>query len=681
MKRARTAFFVIFWIFLAHQQTTGSQTLHATFMQFAQQAQEFAQREQFEERRRHFTSGRQLLLDKGVPFEPDELLKDEWSTRLKSTLDSMPEMHQARRETALNGVVMAETLYLPETVQLSGDTVVVTKYLVFEGKNPVIRGAHNLYIFPSQPITVLGTSLAEVLRNQPRLNVKFSSLPVLPSFALVQGVSRRWRNITFDTSGPEPKTVKRPVARQRAVLRGASLPLQFPLLVQDRDTSGSTGQTGTSGTTPPQAANGNSPLKAANGSCAGSLNGSGGFPGGDGVPGQDGSTGGPGGPGSDASDIVVTVADGDLNTYSFIANGGAGGLGGEAGAGGMGGNGGRGGDGGDGVACSCQVGEGGEAGHGGTGGIGGNAGNGGVGGTGGTGGSITVSLPADSPGATSSNSGGLGGRGGDPALGGVGGSTGSAGQPGAGAAACGNTGANGGENFSGNPGNPGKPGTPGAFGSSGAHGPTASITFRQASPPPPHHPCLVDGNGCPCDPVCTPIIIDTENEGFNLTASSAGVIFDISGTGHPIQIAWTSRGSHNAFLALPGSDGLVHNGKELFGNFTPQPPAETPNGFAALALYDQTDHGGNGDGVIDEKDQIFSSLRLWIDENHDGICQTNELHSLADLGVFSINLNYSLSRRTDQFGNVFRYRAKVNSGTRGGSIVDRTAYDVLLTVQ
>ncbi len=168
-------------------------------------------------------------------------------------------------------------------------------------------------------------------------------------------------------------------------------------------------------------------------------------------------------------------------------------------------------------------------------------------------------------------------------------------------------------------------------------------------------------------PTCcttSPILIDTEGEGFHLTSAVTGVSFDISGTGQPVQMAWTNAGFHNAFLALPGQDGLVHNGKELFGNFTPQPPSPHPNGFLALAQFDKPENGGNGDGMIDEKDAVFSQLRLWIDENHDGICQPNELHRLPELGIYSLALNYVESRRRDGFGNQFRYKAQVNPGAR-----------------
>jgi hypothetical protein len=200
-------------------------------------------------------------------------------------------------------------------------------------------------------------------------------------------------------------------------------------------------------------------------------------------------------------------------------------------------------------------------------------------------------------------------------------------------------------------------------------------------------PCLNGATASPSGnftvPVCSPIIVDTEGEGFHLTSAAGGVMFDIAGNGHPVQIAWAATGFHNAFLALPGVDGFVHNGEELFGNFTPQPISSNPNGFLALAEFDKPENGGNGDGIIDEHDAIYSRLRLWIDENHDGISQPEELHTLAELGVYTLSLGYQQSQRTDQFGNQFRFKAQVNAGIRRdrrdeASEVGRWMYDVFL---
>lgn len=173
--------------------------------------------------------------------------------------------------------------------------------------------------------------------------------------------------------------------------------------------------------------------------------------------------------------------------------------------------------------------------------------------------------------------------------------------------------------------------------------------------------------------ICTdsPIVIDLSGKGFQLTDAKNGVSFDISGTGSPVQMGWTQAGVQNAFLALPGPDGLVHSGKELFGNYTPQPPSDDPNGFRALAVYDT-----NPDGVIDNKDAVFGSLRLWVDVNHDGISQPEELHTLTEMGVTAISLKYHEDRWHDQYGNQFRYRGKVWDGT-----TDKWTFDVFFVTE
>ena len=113
---------------------------------------------------------------------------------------------------------------------------------------------------------------------------------------------------------------------------------------------------------------------------------------------------------------------------------------------------------------------------------------------------------------------------------------------------------------------------------------------------------------------------------INLDAPAADVqdqkfFFDLDADGHEEAISRLGAGS--GFLALDkNGDGQINDGCELFGAFS-------GNGFADLAKYDN-----DGNGWIDEADEIFDKLLIWSKDANGN----DQLVGLGKAGVGAIYL-------------------------------------------
>jgi hypothetical protein len=168
-----------------------------------------------------------------------------------------------------------------------------------------------------------------------------------------------------------------------------------------------------------------------------------------------------------------------------------------------------------------------------------------------------------------------------------------------------------------------------------------------------------------------PIILDLDGDGFVTSGAEAPVsFFDTDYDGVREASGWLASASHDAFLWMDVNDNGSVDPGELFGSTMLMPNGvRAKNGFEVLKLYDRSEYGGNGDGVIDHHDQIWNALRLWIDANHDGLSDAHEISPIGKYQVTALELYDVPMHETDAAGNmmmlVSEYRRRiVGDGTK-----------------
>lgn len=134
-----------------------------------------------------------------------------------------------------------------------------------------------------------------------------------------------------------------------------------------------------------------------------------------------------------------------------------------------------------------------------------------------------------------------------------------------------------------------------------------------------------------------PLVINLDTEAASV--SDQKFYFDLDADGHEEQISRLDAGS--GFLALDrNGDGIINDGSELFGT-------ASGNGFADLAQYDQ-----DGNGWIDEADEIFDKLLIWQkDENGKDILRGLGAAGVGAIYLGNVNTEFSLNSQADNKTN------------------------------
>jgi len=162
----------------------------------------------------------------------------------------------------------------------------------------------------------------------------------------------------------------------------------------------------------------------------------------------------------------------------------------------------------------------------------------------------------------------------------------------------------------------------------------------------------------------TPLVLDLDGDGVETLSINAEVSFDINNDGIIDTTGWVA--SDDALLVLDrNDDGIINNASELFGEESLNTDGrKAEDGFSALRDLDT-----NNDGKFDAADEQYSDVQIWQDMNSDGVSQGQELSFLADAGVESIDLSYSVVNE-DSEGNKIGLRSSWTNSLGEKSDID-----------
>lgn len=176
-----------------------------------------------------------------------------------------------------------------------------------------------------------------------------------------------------------------------------------------------------------------------------------------------------------------------------------------------------------------------------------------------------------------------------------------------------------------------------------------------------------------------PLTLDLDGDGIETLSRTQGAYFDHAADGFAEATGWVAPDDGLLVRDLNGN-GTIDSGRELFGDQTVLASgSKAANGFAALADLDS-----NSDGKVDASDTAWAELKVWKDANSDGTSTANELLTMEQAGVSTINTGYTSPNTNFGNGNTLAQagtftRLDSTSGQAGSLLFSRDTADSVAT--
>ena len=129
-----------------------------------------------------------------------------------------------------------------------------------------------------------------------------------------------------------------------------------------------------------------------------------------------------------------------------------------------------------------------------------------------------------------------------------------------------------------------------------------------------------------------PILVDLDGDGevSYISVEDSNVLFDFDGDGYAHRTGWV--GGNDGLLAYDkNGDGMIREHDEL--SFVGYHPGARTD-LEGLRHFDS-----NNNGRLDSRDREWGKFRIWQDANENGLSETGELRTLAEMGFTGMALS------------------------------------------